>query len=385
MSELILEMRDIVKEFPGVKALDGVSFSVRRGEIHALVGENGAGKSTLMKVLSGVYPHGTYQGQILVNGKECSFSGIRGSEAAGISIIHQELALVNQLSVAENILLGQEIERFGIIDQERSMQEAARVLKQVGLNIPPSTEVRSLGVGQQQQVAIAKSLHKDASILILDEPTAALSDDEANILLAILKDLRSKGVTCIYISHRLREVLEICDRITVIRDGGSVGTVESSQMTEASLVAMMVGRVLSQIYPRKERDAEGAVMEVRNWCASDPSTKLALQDISITLKKGEILGLAGLVGSGRTELVMSMFGAWGSVSGGSLLLNGKEVINRTPESVIQAGISLASEDRKRYGLVLSEDIRMNISLPNLEKISANGVIDEPLEMREAEG
>lgn len=384
MSDQILEMRTIVKEFSGVRALDGVSFAVQAGEIHALVGENGAGKSTLMKIASGVYPHGSYQGELLIEGSECCFKGIKASEAAGIAIIHQELALVNQLSVAENIMLGQELASAGVLDQDRSLQEAIRVLKLVGLDIPPATEVRDLGVGQQQLVAIAKALHKDARILILDEPTAALSDDEADLLLQILRELREKGVTCIYISHRLREVLEISDRITVMRDGRTVGTVESSGMTEAALVNLMVGRELAQIYPRTERTPGELVMELRNWSATAPATRLALKDISLSLCKGEILGIAGLVGAGRTELVMSLFGAWGTVTGGTLLLNGSELTDRTPEQVIRAGISLASEDRKRYGLVLNQEIRMNISLPNLEKVSSNGVIDESLELAEAQ-
>lgn len=384
MSVQILEMRTIVKEFSGVRALDGVSFAVQAGEIHALVGENGAGKSTLMKIASGVYPHGSYQGELLIEGSECCFKGIKASEAAGIAIIHQELALVNQLSVAENIMLGQEIASAGVLDQDRSLQEATRVLKLVGLDIPPATEVRDLGVGQQQLVAIAKALHKDARILILDEPTAALSDDEADLLLRILRELREKGVTCIYISHRLREVLEISDRITVMRDGRTVGTVESSGMTEAALVTLMVGRELAQIYPRTERTPGELVMELRNWSATAPATRLVLKDISLSLCKGEILGIAGLVGAGRTELVMSLFGAWGTVTGGTLRLNGSELTDRTPERVISAGISLASEDRKRYGLVLNQEIRMNISLPNLEKVSSNGVIDESLELAEAQ-
>ena len=384
MSDQILEMRTIVKEFSGVRALDGVSFAVQAGEIHALVGENGAGKSTLMKIASGVYPHGSYQGELLIEGSECCFKGIKASEAAGIAIIHQELALVNQLSVAENIMLGQELASAGVLDQDRSLQEATRVLKLVGLDIPPATEVRDLGVGQQQLVAIAKALHKDARILILDEPTAALSDDEADLLLRILRELREKGVTCIYISHRLREVLEIADRITVMRDGRTVGTVESSGMTEAALVTLMVGRELAQIYPRTERTPGELVMELRNWSATAPATRLVLKDISLSLCKGEILGIAGLVGAGRTELVMSLFGAWGTVTGGTLRLNGSELTDRTPERVISAGISLASEDRKRYGLVLSQEIRMNISLPNLEKVSSSGVIDESLELAEAQ-
>ena len=384
MREQILEMRAIVKEFSGVRALDGVSLGVAQGEIHGLVGENGAGKSTLMKVLSGVYPHRSFEGEILLNGEPCRFRGIRESEVAGIAIIHQELALVNQLSVSENILLGQEIAGFGMIDREQSLAETMRLLKLVGLAVAPDTPVRNLGVGQQQQVAIAKALSKQARILILDEPTAALSDDEADILLRLLQELKLRGVTCIYISHRLREVLEIADRITVLRDGRSIATVESKGMTEAALVSLMVGRELSQVYPRTDRTPGEAVLALTGWSASSPDSSRSLNNICLTLRKGEILGLAGLVGAGRTELVMSLFGAWGRVTGGSLVLNGRELTARIPEAVIKAGISLASEDRKRYGLVLDQSIRSNITLPNLVQVAHSGVIDQQQEQAAAE-
>ncbi len=384
MNRMLLEMRSIIKEFPGGRALDGVSLDVIQGEIHGLVGENGAGKSTLMKVLSGVYPHGSYQGEILVNGAACRFRGIRESETAGIAIIHQELALVPQLSIAENILLGQEPSSFGVIDQERALQESERVLQQVGLDLPPHTLVRELGVGQQQQVAIAKALQKQALILILDEPTAALSDDEADILLDILRDLRQRGVTCIYISHRLQEVLSLCDRITVIRDGRSIATKTGSELTEQALVGLMVGRELASIYPRQERTVGEPVLEIRSWCAESSGGSLRLQDVSLTVQKNEILGLAGLVGSGRTELLMSLFGAWGRVTSGSLLLQGAPLAANTPQQVIAAGISLASEDRKRYGLVLGQSVRSNITLPNLTQVARRGVINEQQELDEAE-
>ncbi len=384
MNEPILAMHRITKSFSGVTALDGVSFAVNRGEIHALVGENGAGKSTLMKIVSGVYPHASYGGELLVEGAACHFTGIKASEKAGIAIIHQELALVNQLSVSENILLGQEIAAAGVIDREQSLAEATRLLKLVGLDVAPDTPVRNLGVGQQQQVAIAKALSKQARILILDEPTAALSDDEANILLALLGELKAQGVTCIYISHRLREVLAIADRVTVLRDGRSIATVETTELDEAALVTLMVGRELSRIYPRVERSAGEAVLTLQNWSVSSSDSSCSLQNISLTLRRGEILGLAGLVGAGRTELVMSLFGAWGRVSGGSLVLNGRELTARTPEAVIEAGISLASEDRKRYGLVLNQSIRSNITLPNLGQVSHNGVLNGQQEQAAAE-
>lgn len=385
MNSRLLEMRSIIKEFPGGRALDTVSLTVDQGEIHGLVGENGAGKSTLMKVLSGVYPHGSYQGEVLVNGAVCRFRSIRESEAAGIAIIHQELALVPQLSIAENILLGQEPSRFGVIDQERALLEAGQVLKQVGLQLPSHTLVRELGVGQQQLVAIAKALQKQAALLILDEPTAALSDDEAGTLLAILRDLQQRGVTCIYISHRLQEVLSLCSRITVIRDGRSIATREVHELTEQALVGLMVGRELSVIYPRQERTIGDPVLEIRSWCAESVGSSLRLQDVSLTVRNNEILGLAGLVGAGRTELVMSLFGAWGRVASGSLLLKGTPLAVNIPQQVIAAGISLASEDRKRYGLVLGQPVRSNITLPNLEQVARRGVIDEQQEAEQAEG
>lgn len=385
MSRMLLEMRSIIKEFPGGRALDAVSLGVAQGEIHGLVGENGAGKSTLMKVLSGVYPHGSFEGEILLSGAPCRFRGIRESEQAGIAIIHQELALVPQLSIAENILLGQELASAGVLDQYRSLQEAARVLKLVGLDLPPATEVRDLGVGQQQLVAIAKALQKQARVLILDEPTAALSDDEADTLLGILRDLQQRGVTCIYISHRLQEVLSLCNRITVIRDGRSIATKQVHELTEQALVSLMVGRELAGIYPHRERAVGEPVLEIRSWCAASVGSGLRLQDVSLSVKRNEIMGLAGLVGAGRTELVMSLFGAWGAVSSGSLLLQGKTLAARTPQQVIAAGVSLASEDRKRFGLVLGQPVRSNITLPNLGQVSHRGVIDEQQETDQAEG
>ena len=384
MSDYLLEMRGITKEFPGVKALDNVTFSVRKGEVHALVGENGAGKSTLMKILSGVYAAGSYDGDILIEGQPQHFHTIKDSERAGIAIIYQELALVKQLSVAENIGLGDEIATAGVINWNESYLRAERALKKVGLNINPATEITHLGVGEQQLVEIAKALSKDARILILDEPTAALAEGEAANLLKILKGLRDDGVTCIYISHRLKEVFEIADRVTVLRDGKTVSTDQKTDLTEDRLIARMVGRELTQIYPRKARIAGDVLLELKDWTVYDPAINRTIADVNMTLRKGEILGMAGLIGAGRTELVMSIFGVWGRVTSGRIFLDGHELALRNAGDAIRAGISLASEDRKRYGLVLMQDIKRNISLASLDRISRHRVVDENEEIRSAE-
>ncbi|HNY10245.1 MAG TPA: xylose ABC transporter ATP-binding protein [Candidatus Wallbacteria bacterium] len=385
MNGYALEMKNIGKQFPGVRALDGVTFNVKTAEIHALVGENGAGKSTLMKILSGIYPSGSYDGEIFIGGTLKKFNGIGDSEEAGVAIIYQELALVKQLTVCENIFLGSEISQNGVIDWDESYVKATAALKRVGLNVSPSEKVINLGVGEQQLVEIAKALAKEAAILILDEPTAALTESEAENLLNILKDLRSSGVTCIYISHRLKEVFEISDRITVLRDGSVVCTENKADMNEDKLISRMVGRELTQIYPKKKRNAGDVLMEITDWTVYDPAIdEIAVDRASLKLRKGEILGIAGLIGAGRTELVMSLFGAWGRITSGSIKLEGKELKLGCAGDAIKAGISLVSEDRKRYGLVLSMDIMRNISLPSLSSISNNGVIDGNEDIKHAE-
>jgi D-xylose transport system ATP-binding protein len=383
VSELLLEMRDIVKEFPGVRALDGVTFQVRRGEIHALVGENGAGKSTLMKVLSGFYPAGTYSGEILIGGKVQRFSTIRDSEKAGIAIIYQELALVKQMTVAENIHLGSELTRGrGVVDWNHTFQAAARVLKEMGLKLSPAARVIDLGVGSQQLVEIAKALSKDAKLLILDEPTAALTEAETETLLGILEKLKQRGVTCIYISHRLREVTRIADRITVLRDGRTIVTDDKPAMSEERMIQNMVGRALTNMFPRRPRTPGETVLEVRRWTVKDPVTDdVKVNDVSLSVRKGEILGLAGLMGAGRTELVMSLFGVWGKRVGGELLLDGRPVTVRGAGDAIAAGISLVSEDRKRYGLVLGMDVKENSTLASLSRIARLSVIDKNEEIK----
>jgi len=383
MSEFILEMRNITKEFPGVKALEDVTFQVRTGEVHALVGENGAGKSTLMKVLSGVYPHGTYEGDIVIDGAVQRFANIRDSEHAGIAIIFQELALVKQMTIAENIFLGAELQRArGVVDWNKTFQETARVLAEVGLDVNPATRVIDLGVGAQQLVEIAKALSKKARLLILDEPTAALTEREADNLLGILEALKAKGVTCIYISHRLKEVARIADRITVLRDGKSILTDDKTAMPEDRLVRTMVGRELTNMFPRRPHQAGEVVLEVKGWRVRNPVTgDLVCDDVSFQVRRGEILGFAGLMGAGRTELVTSLFGAWGRREGGEVWLSGKRLDVHSAGQAIQAGMGLVSEDRKRYGLVLGMDVKQNSTLASLRRIARLGVINKNEEIK----
>ncbi|MCD7898240.1 MAG: ATP-binding cassette domain-containing protein, partial [Planctomycetaceae bacterium] len=322
-SDYVLQMRNISKAFPGVKALDNVTFDVKKGEIHALVGENGAGKSTLMKVLSGVYPYGTYEGDIIIGGAVQHFDTIKDSERAGVSIIYQELTLVKTMNICENLFLGEEIAQNGVINWNASFHRTAEVLQEVGLDISPATKVLHLGVGVQQLVEIAKALLKKTDILILDEPTAALSAEEARNLLDILRRLRDRGVTCVFISHRLGEVMNIADRVTVLRDGKTVTTLNRGEFTEETMITKMVGRELNNLFPYKPKKAGDVLMEIRNWTVIDPESKRVVVDnVNLVLRRGEILGMAGLVGAGRTELVMSIFGVYGAVVSGEVLLDG---------------------------------------------------------------
>lgn len=384
MPEYILQMEAITKDFPGVRALEDVTFNVKKGQIHALVGENGAGKSTLMKVLSGVYPSGAYKGNVIINGEKQDFHAIKESENHGIVIIYQELALIKQLNIAENICVGNEISRFGVVNWDESYLKTEKALKQVGLNENPLTALAYLGVGEQQLVAIAKALSKEAKILVLDEPTATLSQEEAEKLLKILLKLKEEGVTCIYISHRLKEVFDIADQITVLRDGKTVGTYEKNALTESKLISLMVGRELVDIYPRKKHEHKEVIFEVKDWTVYDPGINKIISDVNFKLHKGEILGISGLVGAGRTELVMSLFNAWGKRISGKIFLEGKELHIGNPSGAIKAGLALASEDRKRYGLVLDEDIKRNISLASLLKIAKGNIINENEEIKYAE-
>lgn len=388
MNTPILEMKSISKSFPGVQALNNVSFQVARGEVHCLVGENGAGKSTLMKILSGVYPHGEYSGDIVFDGKIQKFSGIADSEAAGIAIIYQELALFPELSVYENILLGHEIRKGISVNWNETIRKSAEMLKNVGLNVNPESKVKDLGVGQQQLTEIAKALCKDVRLLILDEPTAALNESDCENLYKLILELKNKGVTSVLVSHRLKEVITIADTVTVLRDGETVCTLDASkgEVSENVLIRNMVGREINNIYPERGHvRSDDVVMEVRNWNAYNPRLgRTVLKDINFYLKKGEIIGFAGLIGAGRTELAHSIFGnPDGYNITGDLILRKKRRNFRSPKDAINAGIAYASEDRKGNGLILIQDIKRNITLARLRKISANGVVNDNSEIKYA--
>jgi len=401
MSRTILEMRAISKAFPGVKALDGVTFQVREGDIHCLVGENGAGKSTLMKVLSGVYPYGSYEGDILLEGRVQTFRGIADSERVGIAIIHQELALVPDMTVYENILLGHEIRKGIAIDWNETIRRATEMLRKVGLALNPATLVKDLGVGKQQLVEIAKALSRDVKLLILDEPTAALNEDDCDNLLALLDGLRQQGVTCVLISHKLKEVIRIADKVTVLRDGQTVRTLDAraGEVSEAALIRHMVGREITDIYPKRgpvawsvggaPADGSGArggaevVLEVRDWWA-EAFQEPILEGINLHVGRGEIVGIAGLMGSGRTELARSLFGNPDHYRlRGDLFIRGERRALAHPRDAIRAGLAYATEDRKRNGLVLIQDVKQNITLANLQAIARRGVVDNNAEVRVA--
>lgn len=385
MSAPILEMKHIVKEFPGVKALKNVSFTVMEGKVHCLVGENGAGKSTLMKVLSGVYPYGNYEGQIFLNGQEQKFSGVRDSEKAGIGIIYQELALVPELSVYENIFIGNEIQRNGIVDWNETIRRADEVMQRVGLNINPATKVKDLSVGKQQLVEIAKALSREARLLILDEPTSALNEVESENLLNLIRELKRHGVTSILISHKLKEVLDIADRITVLRDGETICTLNphTEEVTERILIKHMVGRELDSVFPPAiSRPCDEVLLEVKNWTAYDPALgRTILKDISFYVRRGEIVGIAGLMGAGRTELALSLFGnPYGYHIQGEMIFKGKKQRFTHPHQAIREGLAYVTEDRKAKGLILIQDIRQNITIANLQALAKGGVIDANAEV-----
>lgn len=369
-----LEMRNIIKSFPGVRALDGVSFDLHRGEVHALVGENGAGKSTLMKVLGGVYPHPEYGGEILIEGAPQRFANVRDAEKAGIAVIYQELSLVREMTVGENIFLGREPKRFGVIRWDELYRRARSLLDDLHLPIDPHTPVRLLGIGQQQLVEIAKALSHDAQVLVLDEPTAALTDSEVETLFGILQSLRERGVGMIYISHKLDEVFRISDRITVLRDGKTVGTNPTSQWTESEVIARMVGRDVGDIFPTVAHQMGQVIFEARNITVTDPDAhKRLVDDFSFSVRSGEVLGIAGLMGAGRSDLLMAIFGAHAGAVSGEVRLDGKRVQIKTPADAIKQGIGFVTEDRKRFGLVLDQTILNNMTLAGLRQISGRFV------------
>ena len=382
MSNIILEMRNITKLFPGVKALDRVNLQVQTGEIHALVGENGAGKSTLMSVLSGIYPFGDYEGEIYFEGELCAFKDIKESERKGIVIIHQELALSPYMSISENIFLGNEQAKNGIIDWNLTHNKAKELIKMVGLKESHTTLVKDIGVGKQQLVEIAKALSKDVKLLILDEPTAALNDEDSEHLLNLLMKInKDKGITCIIISHKLNEITKIANQITVIRDGACIETLnkETHAITEDRIIKGMVGRDLVDRYPKREPKIGEVTFEVNNWTVYDPmdESRKKIDNVSLNVKKGEILGIAGLMGSGRTELAMSLFGrAYGKKISGEIIKSGQRVAFKNVQQAIDSGLAYVTEDRKQAGLILIDDIKHNITLSNLKSISRNFVVNE---------
>ena len=385
MSDVILEMRNITKEFPGVTALKNVSFSVRRGEIHALVGENGAGKSTLMEVLSGVHPYGSYSGDIYFEGKECQFRDITQSEAVGLVIIHQELALIPFLSIAENLFLGNERAKNGIIDWNKTISDAEELLKKVGLKESHSTLITNMGVGKQQQVEIAKALAKEVRLLILDEPTASLNESDSEKLLELLLQLKKNGISSILISHKIGEVSKVADSITILRDGATIETLDCAKETisEDRIIRGMVGRDLTNRFPERDSKIGETVFEIHNWDVYHPlhTERKVCDNINLSVRKGEVVGISGLMGSGRTELAMSIFGgAYGTNISGKAYKNGEEIDISTIEKAISNGIAYATEDRKAYGLILIDQIKDNITLANLDAVADRGVINEPKEM-----
>lgn len=386
--EPLLEMRAIRKTFHGVAALDGVNLAVRPGEIHAVVGENGAGKSTLMKVLSGVFPHGDYEGEIRFEGAERRFGSIADSEAEGIIIIHQELALVPLLSIAENMFLGNEPARFGVIDWFRAHARTRELLARVGLRESPDTPVGDLGVGKQQLVEIAKALAKEVRLLILDEPTASLNETDSQALLALLDGLRRHGIACILISHKLNEIEQIADSVTVLRDGKTVATIDcrSAPLNQDVIVRHMVGRPMADRYPRRTPKIGETVFELRDWWVNHPlhADRAAVKGVNLQVRRGEIVGIAGLMGAGRTELAMSVFGrSWGRRIRGQALMHGRPVDLSTVQKAVNAGLAYVTEDRKSLGLVLHEPVTFNTTLANLPGVSRGGIIDTGREHRVA--
>jgi D-xylose transport system ATP-binding protein len=384
MSAPVLEARAIAKRFGGVAALRGVSFGLAPGEVHALCGENGAGKSTLIKLLAGIHPHGSYEGRILLDGQEVQFRSTRDAERAGIAVIHQELALFADLSIAENLLLGDLPRRRGLVDWNVTMTRARALLARVGLALDPAQRAGELGIAQQQLVEIARALGRRPRILVLDEPTAALARHEIDTLLALVRQLRAQGVACIYISHKLDEVFAVADRITVLRDGMAQGTLVARDTTPAAVITLMVGRAIDDLYPRRLVAAGEPVLAVRDLAvARDVRGAPWLRDISFTAHAGEVLGVGGLMGAGRSELLLHLMGLWGRRCGGSVAICGRPLPPGDVRDAMRAGAALVTEDRKRYGLVPQAGVAFNLTLSSLRAISSHGCIDAGAEARAA--
>jgi len=388
-NSLILQMQGITKRFPGVKALDNVNLDVEQGTIHAICGENGAGKSTLMKVLSGVYPFGTYEGDILFNGKKVEFKNIKESENTGIVIIHQELTMIPELSITENIFMGNEIVKHGLIDWNEARRRTGELLEKVGLSVNPDTLIKYLGVGQQQLVEIAKALSKNVKLLILDEPTSALNESDSENLLNLMRDLKTKGITCIMISHKLNEIAAVSDGVTVIRDGQTVESykVEAGRVDEDKIIKSMVGRSIDNRYPIHESKPGEIIFEVSNWNVEDERIegRMLCKNSSFYVRAGEIVGFAGLMGAGRTELMRSIFGrSFGIYRSGTIKIHGKEVKLDSVQKAIANGIAYVPEDRKNLGLNLLDSIRKTIVSANLEAIKKNKLLDFNKELMAAE-
>jgi len=384
-NDVILEFQNVTKEFPGVVALQEVSFEIQRGEIHGICGENGAGKSTLMKILSGVYPYGTYQGSVLYDGEELRLDegAIRKASERGIAIVYQELTLVPTMTVGENVYLGREPLAAGAIDWNKLYADTREILTKYQLDVAPQEFVKNLGVGKMQMVEIAKALSENARVLILDEPTSALSEAEVEKLMDIIGTLKAHGITCIYITHKLEEFFRITDRVAVLRDGKAVTTEPTKDLTREKLVRYMVGREMKERFPKRRHDPGEVIFEVEGLEALDPneSKRKVLDGVSFNVRRGEILGIAGLMGSGRTELVMTLFGEYGRIVGGRILLEKKEIRPESARQAIEAGLSLVPEDRKGMGLVLIQSILKNISLPNLDQFASLFRIDSDKELK----
>jgi D-xylose transport system ATP-binding protein len=378
----LVEARGITKRFPGVTALSDVSFTLRAGEVHALCGENGAGKSTLIKLLSGIHPHGSYEGELAVDGRPARFKGVADAERSGIAVITQELALVPAMTAAENLFLGVEPTRWGLVDRDAMRREALELFKRFGLSLDPDVRVEELGVGQRQMLEILKAIRKRSKVLILDEPTAALSEAEARSLAAAIKDLRARGLALVYISHRLEEVFDLSDRITVLRDGATVTTLKTAETSRAEVIRHMVGRDIHDLFPRRASVPGEALLSVRSLSADGPDGRPVLKGVSFDARAGEVVGIGGLMGAGRTELLMHVFASWGRRTGGTVHVEGKALAGGGPRAAMAAGLALVSEDRRRWGLFLGQSVGFNMSLSHLDFLSRWGLVDREAEAAE---